>query len=79
MSSYKRLPTCVSKLLQRQNGFCLICKSKCFLDSVMEVEHLKPKALGEKDRYNNLQLLHKHCHIRKTRIDNKEIAIAKSN
>jgi RNA-directed DNA polymerase len=38
LSSYKRLQTCVSKLLQRQNPFYPICQFKCFLDSVPEVE-----------------------------------------
>jgi 5-methylcytosine-specific restriction endonuclease McrA len=43
----------------------------------MEVDHIQPKALGGKDTYVNLQLLHKHCHIEKTRIDRENIAQAK--
>ncbi|XHL99296.1 MAG: HNH endonuclease signature motif containing protein [Microcoleus anatoxicus] len=30
---------------------------------------MKPKTLGGKDTYNNLQLLHKHCHDSKTATD----------
>jgi RNA-directed DNA polymerase len=73
MSSYNRLPTRVSKLLKLQKGICSYCHTKFQWDSVMEVDHIKPKALGGKDRYNNLQLIHKHCHIRKTRTDRKLI------
>jgi RNA-directed DNA polymerase len=73
MSSYNRLPTRVSKLLKLQKGICPYCHTKFQWDSVMEVDHIKPKALGGKDTYNNLQLIHKHCHINKTRTDRKLI------
>lgn len=77
MITYKRLPTRVSKLLKQQKGICTLCKTRFYLDSVMEVDHILPKALGGKDTYSNLQLLHKHCHIKKTRIDRTNIAKAK--
>ncbi|MCC5601749.1 HNH endonuclease [Nostoc favosum] len=32
----------------------------------MEEDHIIPRALGGKDEYNNLQLLHRHCHDEKT-------------
>jgi|GEM_PF-6719893 len=36
----------------------------------MEVDQtIVPKALGGKDKYDNLQLLHKHCHDVKTAND----------
>jgi len=35
----------------------------------MEVDHIKPKNIGGKDVYMNLQLLHGHCHDTKTRRD----------
>ena len=28
----------------------------------MEVDHIVPRAIGGKDEYKNLQLLHRHCH-----------------
>jgi RNA-directed DNA polymerase len=79
MGKYNRLPTRVSKLLKLQKGFCPLCKTRFYLDSVMEVDHITPKALGGKDTYSNLQLLHRHCHIRKTRIDREAIAKARAN
>jgi RNA-directed DNA polymerase len=33
---------------------------------IVEVDHIKPTSLGGKDTYDNLQLLHKHCHNTKT-------------
>lgn len=77
MSTYRRLPTRVSKLLKLQKGICPLCKTHFLIDSVTEVDHILPKALGGKDTYTNLQLLHKHCHIKKTRIDRVNIATAK--
>ena len=75
--SYRRLSKRVSKLLKRQQGFCPYCKTRFYLDSVMEVDHIQPKALGGKDTNDNLQLLHNYCHIQKTRIDRINIVLAK--
>lgn len=69
MASYNRLPTRVSKLLKTQEGVCPYCRTRFYFDSVMEVDHIQPRTLGGKDTYANLQLLHRHCHIQKTRID----------
>lgn len=69
MASYNRLPTRVSKLLKLQKGVCPYCQTRFNFDSVMEVDHIQPRALGGKDTYANLQLLHRHCHIKKTRTD----------
>ena len=35
----------------------------------MEIDHIIPKSLGGKDKYTNLQLLHRHCHDKKTATD----------
>lgn len=78
MASYNKLPTRVTKLLKKQNGICSLCKTRFLMDSVMEVDHIKPKALGGNDTYNNLQLLHKYCHINKTRTDLRKISKIKS-
>ncbi len=59
----------VATLLKRQKGKCQHCELT-FLDSdKWEVDHIKPLSLGGKDRYDNLQLLHKHCHYIKTASD----------
>jgi RNA-directed DNA polymerase len=36
----------------------------------MEVDHIIPLAIGGKDVFHNLQLLHRHCHDQKTARDN---------
>jgi RNA-directed DNA polymerase len=57
------------RLIIKQNGKCNLCGMNFFPDSFVEVDHIKPVRLGGKDTYDNLQLLHKHCHIAKTRHD----------
>lgn len=59
-------------LLKRQGGNCNICKEKITTFSTTEVDHIKPKSQGGKDHYNNLQLIHRYCHIPKT---NKELKL----
>lgn len=58
------------KLIRAQNGICPNCNTPFLMDSVVEVDHIIPRSKGGKDVYSNLQLLHKHCHIIKTRKDN---------
>jgi RNA-directed DNA polymerase len=66
---YSNLSTRVSNLLKRQLGKCSICKRKFQLGDHMEVDHIKPRSKGGLDRYDNLQLLHRQCHINKTAKD----------
>ena len=60
------------ELIKRQNGYCTWCKTLFTEDSFVEVDHIFPRSLGGKDEYKNLQLLHKHCHIEKSRIDGSQ-------
>ena len=39
----------------------------------MEIDHIIPKSQGGIDSYTNLQLLHKTCHLNKTKVDMKNI------
>ena len=68
---YSSLSTRVCSLLKRQNGKCTICKKKFHLSDHMEVDHIKPQSQGGLDQYNNLQLLHRQCHVIKTSTDLK--------
>ena len=64
------LPRRVATLLHRQRGRCTWC-GLYFKDGDMpEIDHIVPKARGGKDRYDNWQLLHRHCHDEKTATDN---------
>lgn len=58
-----------TKLLRLQQGMCAICKKAFVNGDVMEIDHIIPKSKGGPDRYLNLQLLHRHCHISKTQQD----------
>lgn len=68
-SRYSILSTRVKNLLQKQKGRCPICKGTFKSGDLMEVDHIVPKLKGGQDTYSNLQLLHRHCHVTKTRHD----------
>ncbi|NEQ64910.1 MAG: group II intron reverse transcriptase/maturase [Symploca sp. SIO2D2] len=61
--------TRVKNLLKNQKGVCPVCKQVFMPDDLMEIDHIIPTSLGGKDWYNNLQLLHQHCHDFKTARD----------
>lgn len=55
----------ILRLLKAQDGRCNLCGLKFMPRDVIEVDHIKPKNLGGLDIYENLQLLHGHCHDQK--------------
>lgn len=63
------LPKKVAKLLFEQKGICKHCGLYFREEDVMEVDHIIPRSKGGRNTYENLQLLHVHCHDEKTRID----------
>jgi RNA-directed DNA polymerase len=36
---------------------------------IIEADHIQPRIQGGSEKLENLQALHKHCHIQKSRID----------
>jgi RNA-directed DNA polymerase len=66
---YPETPSRVSKLIKKQKGICPHCGLYFTSTDIVEVDHIKPTSLGGKDTYDNLQLLHKHCHDIKTAHD----------
>lgn len=58
-----------AKLLKSQRGKCNFCSLMFRQDDVLEVDHIIPKFKGGTDYYKNLQVLHRHCHDKKTAID----------
>jgi RNA-directed DNA polymerase len=58
-----------AKLIQKQKGKCAYCGLHFRPEDKYEVDHLIPRAMGGKDEYKNLQLLHRHCHDKKTADD----------
>ena len=68
-SSNPNLPIKVKRLMKTQKGKCKEC-NLTFLDGdKIECDHVIPKYMGGKDTYDNLQLLHLHCHDKKTARD----------
>lgn len=61
-------PRRIVNLLNSQKGKCPLCKKnfEVFDTKAWEVDHILPRALGGKDEYSNLQLVHRACHITKT-------------
>ena len=55
----------VARLLKKQQGKCPWCGLFFRLGDVGNVDHLVPKSQGGTDAEDNLQLLHRHCHLRK--------------
>jgi RNA-directed DNA polymerase len=67
--NYPETENKIAYLLKKQKGKCPHC-GLAFKDTdVLEVDHIIPKSKGGKDNWNNLQILHGHCHDEKTRED----------
>ena len=63
------MPSRKASLLKRQKGVCPWCCLHFREGDLLETDHNIPRALGGKDEYRNLQLLHAHCHDDKTALD----------
>jgi RNA-directed DNA polymerase len=72
LKSHPSIPTRVQKLLKNQKGKCNLCGLNFKPEDKWEVDQVIPKIDGGKDTYNNLQLLHRHCHHAKTGIENQQ-------
>ena len=59
----------VATLLKRQKGKCAQCGNYFKDGDVLEVDHIVPLVKGGKNKYENWQLLHRHCHDKKTAND----------
>lgn len=57
------------KLLKKQKGKCTLCFSEFKYGDIMEIDHIVPMSKGGKRTANNIQLVHRHCHHKKTGID----------
>jgi 5-methylcytosine-specific restriction endonuclease McrA len=66
---HPELPKRVSILLQRQKGKCAWCELYFKNEDMPEIDHITPTAYGGKDEHKNWQLLHGHCHDKKSMMD----------
>lgn len=66
------LPKQVATLLKRQTGKCGSCGLYFLPEDKLEVDHIVPLSFGGKDTTYNRQLLHPHCHHKKSAIENRQ-------
>jgi RNA-directed DNA polymerase len=64
----------VATLLRRQRGRCNWCGLYFRDGDVMEIDHVIPKSGGGAETFSNLQLLHGHCHDRKTALRGRGVS-----
>ena len=77
MGKNPQMPKVKARLLKKQKGKCTFCGLTFQESDVIETDHIIALAAGGKNEYSNLQLLHKHCHDKKTELDFKEIKLYK--
>ena len=68
MGKHPELNGSIARLLKKQKGKCAICNLTFREDDVIEKDHIIPKGLGG-NYTDNIQLLHGHCHDKKTQDD----------
>lgn len=73
LGRHPELPKRVAILLRRQEGKCAWCGLYFKDEDLPEIDHVLPKSQGGKDCYTNWQLLHRHCHDKKTARDTQAV------
>ena len=73
MGRHPDMPTSKAIRLKKQKGKCNWCRLYFREGDVLEEDHIIATALDGKNVYDNLQLLHAHCHDEKTALDMIEI------
>lgn len=78
MGKHPEIKSNVAKLLKKQKGKCNLCKLTFRIEDKIEIDHIIPQKAGGHKFKDNLQLLHKHCHDKKTKEDLKAIQAYKN-
>jgi RNA-directed DNA polymerase len=71
MGKHPECSTEMATLLKRQKGKCSYCGLTFRDGDLLEIDHIIPKSLGGKNEYKNKQILHRHCHDKKTASDGR--------
>ena len=69
MGKHPEIDTRTATLLKQQKGICTHCGLFFKDGDLLEIDHIIPESRKGKDTYDNLQLLHRHCHDKKTALD----------
>ena len=67
----------IARLLKKQKGKCNSCHLSFKSGDKIERDHIIPRQAEDNNTIDNLQLLHLHCHNRKTKRDLQIIKIHK--
>jgi RNA-directed DNA polymerase len=59
-----------ASLLKKQKGHCNLCKLMFMEDDILEIDHMIPLWEGGGKDYENIQLVHRHCHDQKAQLMN---------
>ena len=73
LGRYSDLGLSKATLLKRQEGRCTHCKLLFRYGDKIETDHISPLHKGGRNGYDNLQLLHRHCHHIKTASDRRDV------
>jgi RNA-directed DNA polymerase len=52
-------------LLKKQGGKCNLCKLRLLEEDILEIDHIIPLKDGGRKNYQNVQIVHRHCHDQK--------------
>ena len=74
MGKHPEMPSQKAFLLKKQKGKCNYCGLHFKYGDLIEKDHIIPKSNGGKNEIKNLQLLHRHCHDKKTANDGNLIS-----
>ena len=66
MGKHPEVKSSVARLLKKQKGKCNHCQLSFKPEDKIERDHIIPRAAGGENSIDNLQVLHKHCHDKKT-------------
>jgi RNA-directed DNA polymerase len=69
IGKHPEVSTRMATLLKKQKGKCSHCGLNFKDGDLLEIDHIIPKSKDGRDMYNNLQVLHRHCHDDKTAND----------
>lgn len=70
---YPGIDNLTATLLKRQSGKCTECGKYISQEDNIQRDRIIPLALGGKNKLDNMQVIHKQCHIEKTKKDLIEI------
>ena len=61
------IPPIEARLIQQQKGLCGICDQLFLPDDLIKRDHIIPIALGGLNNRSNVHVVHRQCHLNKTR------------